>query len=51
MKHATDRGSREIEETTVHEKLDLGKVHGKLKLATVLGMKFHCIAVPRWSVI
>ena len=44
MEHATDRGSRETVQTTVHEKLDFRKFHEQLKLATVLGMEFHEIS-------
>ena len=44
MEHATDRGSRKTEQSTVHGKSDFRKFHGKLKLVDGLAIKFNEIA-------
>ena len=41
MEHATDRGSRKTLQSTVHEKSDFLKFHGKLKLVDGLAIKFN----------
>ena len=44
MEHATDRGSRKTLQSTVHEKSDFLKFHGKLKLVDGLAIKFNEIS-------